>query len=152
MNSRDRERPKGAKARGVDDDELAELVRLALVATGGPGGLRPLRKDIPDAAVADARKPDRDGRHGSPPAQFRLYMFDGRREAGQRMTRVLPLGASVEADAIREADERRNGQYAELWRGEQVVRIFDDGELAFGSSFGRARRQPPRPCSDDRRR
>jgi hypothetical protein len=76
-------------------------VRLALVAsgydapvaTGGPEGRRALRGDIPDAAVADGRKPDwdgrpgqrlLDGRHGSPPARFRLYVFDGRRQGGDR--------------------------------------------------------------------
>ena len=64
---------------------------------------------------------------GDQPSRFRLYLFDGRRERGEHTTRVVAIRSTVEAAAIREADDLRKGKYAELWRGEKVVRIFDPG-------------------------
>jgi hypothetical protein len=58
-------------------------------------------------------------------SHFRLYLFDGKRGRGERLTRLLPISATEEADAIREADQLRGGQYAELWHRENVVKVFE---------------------------
>lgn len=56
---------------------------------------------------------------------YRLYLFDGRRERGERMTRHILLRAASDTQALRASDMYRQGRYAELWRREDVVKIFD---------------------------
>jgi len=56
---------------------------------------------------------------------YRLYLFDGDRGRGERMTRSLTLDVDTEAEAVAEAEQRRMGRYAELWRFEHVVKVFD---------------------------
>lgn len=56
---------------------------------------------------------------------YRLYLFDGRRERGERVTRSLPLAGAREDEAIREADALREGRYAEVWRRDDLLRVFE---------------------------
>jgi hypothetical protein len=57
--------------------------------------------------------------------EYRLYLFEPAVAPSDRCARPQSLKDAAEANAIRDADERRRGQYAELWRGPDLVRIFE---------------------------
>jgi hypothetical protein len=56
---------------------------------------------------------------------YRLYFFEPVSRAGDRCARPQALREPQDAQAIRSADGRRQGQYAELWRGPDLVKIFE---------------------------
>ena len=56
---------------------------------------------------------------------YRLYFFAPANRSGDRCARAHPLRETRDAQAIRSADGRRQGQYAELWRGPDLVKIFE---------------------------
>jgi hypothetical protein len=56
---------------------------------------------------------------------YRLYLFDGKRHGLRRVTRTIALAAETDAEALQQADDRRQGQYAELWRDDHLVRVFE---------------------------
>jgi hypothetical protein len=56
---------------------------------------------------------------------FRLYLFDGEARTAGRVTRPMRLAEEREEAAMALAQQLRDGAYAELWRGEDLVRIFD---------------------------
>lgn len=53
-----------------------------------------------------------------------MFLFDGRQRGMLRHTRTVPLTCTTEPCALRCADELRQGQYAELWRSEDIVKVF----------------------------
>jgi hypothetical protein len=57
--------------------------------------------------------------------EYRLFLFEPVSAPADRCARPQSMRESREANAIRCADERRQGQYAELWRGPDLVRIFE---------------------------
>ena len=63
-------------------------------------------------------------------SHFRLYLFDGEPERGERVTRLVPIHATDQTRAIRDADQLRNGRYAELWLLENVVKVFEPDQPA----------------------
>jgi hypothetical protein len=56
---------------------------------------------------------------------YRLYLFNGDRARGQRITRAVLLTAETDDEALAEADKQREGGRAELWNLERLVKIFD---------------------------
>jgi hypothetical protein len=56
---------------------------------------------------------------------YRLFFFDGERLRRERVTRPVRLHALHEDAAIAQAHRLRDGRYAELWRNEDLVKIFD---------------------------
>ena len=56
---------------------------------------------------------------------YRLFLFEPQMRPGDRCARPQPLQGFQEIQAIREAEGRRRGQYAELWRGPDLVKIFE---------------------------
>jgi hypothetical protein len=56
---------------------------------------------------------------------FRLYLFDMGRAGHGSVARGVDFSCKDQLDAIREAERRREGAYAELWRRERLVKIFE---------------------------
>jgi hypothetical protein len=56
---------------------------------------------------------------------YRLFFFDGERLRRERVTRPIRLRAPHEDAAVARAHQLRGGRYAELWRNEDLVKIFD---------------------------
>jgi len=56
---------------------------------------------------------------------YRLYLFEPVKGPDGRLTKPHRLREAHDAPAIRQADDRRQGRYAELWRDGELLRIFE---------------------------
>ena len=59
---------------------------------------------------------------------YRLYFFDGEGRRRNRAARCVRLASNQETAAMIEAEQLRRGRYAELWRLDHLVHIFNPEE------------------------
>jgi AcrR family transcriptional regulator len=111
---------------------LDEMLRLIMSWAGAspPPQESEVRRAVQEA-IAGARSvgeelPATVPTQDRPAGGYRLYLFDpppkGR---GRRRARAEPLASLTDNEAIAQADARRSGRYAELWKDDHVLRIFE---------------------------
>jgi hypothetical protein len=122
---------RGELAAKADGNALLDaLLSLGLTwnATGGVPPEPEVRR-IVRGLIATAKRSDRTSPKPVRKAEkgdYRLYLFEGSPTQGvARVSERAPLEAKSEDAAIAQADARRGGRYAELWKGDGLIRIFD---------------------------
>jgi AcrR family transcriptional regulator len=123
------ELPPDADGNAILDAMLS--LSLAWGATGGAPPEPEIRCAVeraiaePFAGRAQRAPPPKLGPQGA----YRLYLFEtSPTDRRGRVAEVAGLEGPTEDDAVAEANARRGGRYAELWRERQLVRIFDEGD------------------------
>jgi AcrR family transcriptional regulator len=122
---------RGELAANVDGDAILDAV-LGLGLCWLGKGKAPCRREIGCAIarlIAAAQNPDARASEARSTSEtlggYRLYLFEPPQAATLgRTAQVHHVGSHSDDQAIEEANERRGGRYAELWKRDRLLMIF----------------------------